>query len=167
MVIIIIFINIIFKEWGVCWGGDGAEKVHFTSQKSKDLPTYKLWQVGKYRYIQYQRSLRCYPTMFSLGGAGGVCVSVLKCFILWKGGVGSQYAGQVDWFSLWRRLIQVIVFFKDNLMSRADVFILPASIFILHCDWEGKSLKSHFLLIMMLEGELVSSAPQGYSGVGG
>lgn len=144
------------------WGGVEAEKVHFTSQKSKDLPTYKLWQVGKYRYIQYQRSLRCYPTIFSLEGAGGVCASVLKCFILWRGRVGLQYAGRVDWFSLWRRLIQVIVFFIDNLMfeSRADVHFLPASSFVVHCDWEGKSLKSHLLLMMVFEGELVPSASQ-------
>lgn len=77
--------DLFFKVWGVCQGGVEAEKSALYVSKSKDLPPYKLWQVGKYRYIQYQRSLRCYPTMFSLKGAGGFCISVLKCFILLGG----------------------------------------------------------------------------------
>lgn len=60
--------------------GVKAEKVHFTSQRVKVFlhTNFDRWE--KYRYIQYQRSIRCYPTMFP-GGAGRYCISVLKCFI--------------------------------------------------------------------------------------
>lgn len=60
------------------WGRKGAEKkqkkVHLTSQRVKIILHTNFEQLGKYRYIQYQRSLRCYPTMFP-GGTWGQCIS--------------------------------------------------------------------------------------------
>lgn len=59
-----------------------------------------------------------------------------------------------DWFK-WLCFSRMLWCLSRGLMS---VFYLFR--FILHCVWEAKSLKSHLLLMVVFEGELISSAPQ-------
>lgn len=130
-----------FKVWGVCRGGVEAEKSALYVSKSKDLPTYKLWQVGKYRYIQYQRSLRCYSTMFSSEGAGGVAHNMLVELPLCERRV---------YLFLWLWLIQMIAFRGELWSELRAMPIFHLFKFLLHCDWKGNWLLSQ--LLTMLKG---------------